>query len=447
MTWFVYLCKVSMILVLCWALYQAALRRLTFFQWNRAYLLGSVVLSLLLPLIQLQFDRSVVSVAEIQGIDWQFMESFTATGGSSEAESRTFRWGILLPGGYFAVVAVLLYFTIRRFRLMSACTRQATMVRDGKVRIYVLDSDRGSFTLFRRIYLDTYSYKNSSHQVLQHEMIHASQLHSIDLLFMEFVCIVLWFNPFVFLLRRRIRENHEYIADRGACMAQPNPVDYLVCLRDETVRRYSPAIASNFKSSTIKKRIIMLTNKKSKSTKKWRYLAALPLLAGMILLFQSPADEANGAPVLSEVLSPLNSFVAGSILDGGTPSIFPLPLKYEEKITWGFTEAKHPFTGKMTKHNGIDIAAPTGTPVFATADGKVKKAELQDGWGNLVILEHAGGFATVYAHMDSFQVKSGESVTKGQVIGKVGNTGQSTGPHLHYEVRKNGEFQDPANYY
>jgi murein DD-endopeptidase MepM/ murein hydrolase activator NlpD len=128
--------------------------------------------------------------------------------------------------------------------------------------------------------------------------------------------------------------------------------------------------------------------------------------------------------------------------------MFPLPDKYKEKITWNFSKkAIHPFTKELTIHNGVDIAAPTGTPVYAAAAGIVKKAENLEGWGNLVILEHSDGFATAYAHMDAFKVKNGESVTRGQVIGSVGNTGQSTGPHLHYEVRKNGEYLDPAEYY
>ncbi len=93
------------------------------------------------------------------------------------------------------------------------------------------------------------------------------------------------------------------------------------------------------------------------------------------------------------------------------------------------------------------MAAPTGTSVFATGDGLVKKAAEEKGWGKLVVVEHEDGYATFYTHMDEIGVESGMKVRKGEVIGRVGNTGQSTGPHLHYEVRKNGNHLNPADFY
>jgi murein DD-endopeptidase MepM/ murein hydrolase activator NlpD len=121
---------------------------------------------------------------------------------------------------------------------------------------------------------------------------------------------------------------------------------------------------------------------------------------------------------------------------------------YKENITWGYNnEALHPITGKETIHKGIDVAVPTGTSVFATGDGVVKKAAEEKGWGKLVVVEHEDGYATFYAHMDEIGVESGTKVHKGEVIGRVGSTGQSTGPHLHYEVRKDGNHLNPADFY
>ena len=93
------------------------------------------------------------------------------------------------------------------------------------------------------------------------------------------------------------------------------------------------------------------------------------------------------------------------------------------------------------------MAAPNGTEVFATGNGVIKKAEEDKGWGKFVVVEHEDGYATVYAHLDKIGVEGGVKVRRGEVIGRVGNTGQSTGPHLHYEVRKNGEQLNPANFY
>ena len=96
---------------------------------------------------------------------------------------------------------------------------------------------------------------------------------------------------------------------------------------------------------------------------------------------------------------------------------------------------------------GIDVAAPAGTPVYATAAGVIRKAGEEKGWGKLVIMEHGDGYNSFYAHLSEIEVEYGTRVLKGQVIGRVGNTGQSTGPHLHYEVRHNGKHRNPADFF
>ncbi len=100
--------------------------------------------------------------------------------------------------------------------------------------------------------------------------------------------------------------------------------------------------------------------------------------------------------------------------------------------------------GRM--HEGLDIAAPTGTPIAAAASGKVIVAGWQGGYGNLVVIDHGGGLATAYGHQSRLGVQVGDSVTQGGVVGYVGSTGHSTGPHLHFEVRVNGAARDPVPY-
>jgi len=264
------------------------------------------------------------------------------------------------------------------------------------------------------------------------------------LLVIEFVLILLWFNPFVFLLLRNVRDNHEYLADEHASGSRDSLVDYLVCLKAETIRQYSPAIASSFKSSTIKKRIIMLTNNRSNNNYKWRYLGIIPFIAFLIVLFHTPSElSVAGTNASMEGFKLTTHFEAVA-----KPSVFPLPEEFKGKVSWGYNEeAIHPISKKLTVHHGVDIPAPMGTLVYAAGEGTVKKAEELGGWGKLLILEHSDGFSTRYAHMDGFEVKVGDQVAKGQVIGRVGNTGKSTGPHLHYEVHKDGKHLNPADYY
>jgi murein DD-endopeptidase MepM/ murein hydrolase activator NlpD len=100
--------------------------------------------------------------------------------------------------------------------------------------------------------------------------------------------------------------------------------------------------------------------------------------------------------------------------------------------------------GRM--HEGIDISVPEGTPIHAAASGRVILAAYTGGYGNYTCIDHGGGLSTCYAHQSSFAVSSGQSVQQGQVIGYSGNTGSSTGPHLHFEVRVNGAAVDPMGY-
>lgn len=121
------------------------------------------------------------------------------------------------------------------------------------------------------------------------------------------------------------------------------------------------------------------------------------------------------------------------------------PLEFS-RITSGFTLARfHPVLKQWRAHKGVDYAAPIGTRIKATADGTVAFAGVQNGYGNVVMLQHANGVSTVYGHMSRFApgLRKGQRVSQGDVIGQVGMSGLATGPHLHYEFRVHGEYRDP----
>lgn len=112
----------------------------------------------------------------------------------------------------------------------------------------------------------------------------------------------------------------------------------------------------------------------------------------------------------------------------------------------GFGYKIDPFTEATKMHEGIDIVAPVGTPIIAPADGVVKSVELKSGFGLSITIDHNYGYSTFYAHCHQAIVLPGQNVKRGEIIGFVGNTGKSTGPHLHYEVRIGGVPVDPLNY-
>ncbi len=114
------------------------------------------------------------------------------------------------------------------------------------------------------------------------------------------------------------------------------------------------------------------------------------------------------------------------------------------RVSSGFAMRLHPILNSWRQHNGIDYAAPHGTTVRTVGDGTVDFAGTQSGYGNIVIIKHRNNQQTAYAHLSRVDVKAGESVSQGQTIGAVGSTGWATGPHLHFEFRVNGEYQDPS---
>ena len=122
------------------------------------------------------------------------------------------------------------------------------------------------------------------------------------------------------------------------------------------------------------------------------------------------------------------------------------PLAVKGTITSPYGSRRDPMTGVSTFHQGLDIAAPKGTAVYAAADGTVIFSGYRNSYGNVVMIDHGGGIVTVYAHNSSLVASKGQTVKKGQVISKVGSTGYSTGNHLHFEVRKNGSTVNPRGY-
>ena len=129
------------------------------------------------------------------------------------------------------------------------------------------------------------------------------------------------------------------------------------------------------------------------------------------------------------------------------PAIQPVSNKELTRIASGFGMRIHPIYGIAKMHNGLDFTAPQGTPIYATGDGTVTTAGVGTGTGNHVIINHGYGYETVYMHMVRIKATVGQQVKRGEVIGWVGNTGASTGPHCHYEVHINGEPVDPVYFF
>ena len=136
-----------------------------------------------------------------------------------------------------------------------------------------------------------------------------------------------------------------------------------------------------------------------------------------------------------------------SLMWAARPAIQPISNKTLTHLHATFGERRHPVLGYVRDHKGLDFTADVGTPVYATGDGVVKSAYFSDSFGNVIFIDHNFGYETRYAHLSKFNVRRGERIRRGDIIGFVGNTGLSRGPHLHYEVLYNGLQINPINFF
>ncbi|HBK71670.1 MAG TPA: peptidase M23 [Flavobacteriaceae bacterium] len=130
------------------------------------------------------------------------------------------------------------------------------------------------------------------------------------------------------------------------------------------------------------------------------------------------------------------------------PAIQPIRNEDLTRMASGYGWRSDPFTKARKMHKGMDFTAPTGTPIYASGNGVIHRADSRaSGFGNHIEIDHGYGYKTIYAHLSKYNVKKGQKVKRGDLIGFVGNTGRSSGPHLHYEVHKNGKPINPINFY
>jgi murein DD-endopeptidase MepM/ murein hydrolase activator NlpD len=164
-----------------------------------------------------------------------------------------------------------------------------------------------------------------------------------------------------------------------------------------------------------------------------------------IKLIESKLDDADAsARSLETNMRELDDYFASQAgLLASTPSIRPIESRL---LNSTFGMRKDPYTGQKVMHKGVDFAADHGADIFATADGVVVFAATRQNYGKLLVVDHGYGFQTHYAHLSAFKVALGDSIARGQVVASAGNTGLTTGVHLHYEIRQNGIPQDPERF-
>lgn len=435
----VYFLKVNVAMVLLYLLYWLLFRRTTFHLTNRIVLLLCLIFPVILPSINYSFvsqnsDAPFVLANWIAELDYlpdaEYAYESLVTSAKTSSPLGFAYWV------YFMGTGIMLWRFICQLKRIYNIKRNAI---SSSSKLFTVAHGELPFTFMRWVFIPQQEYSSADRaSILCHEKAHARQLHTLDLIVAEIYCIVFWFNPFVFLLKRSLKTVHEFLADEAVAKSCDEKISYLNLL----VKGISPppytGIASNFYWLTIKKRINMIA--KNKTSKLYKLAYALILPVGMLMI-QSFSDISIG-----ETLKPKANIAE----ENNIPCIKPIAEADILKVSSGFGMRMHPIYKVEKMHRGIDIVAKVGVPVVATADGVVVKVEYKEegkGYGRMVLVQHGEHYATRYTQLSEFKVSEGDELNMGDVVGLVGSSGISTGAHLHYEVIKDGEHVDPTLYF
>lgn len=285
---FIYSIKVAICLVAFYLFYKLLLSRDTFHAFNRATLLLLMLLSLVLPFVSLSIDEpTVVNNGMVQ------VEQLLVAGVSGEeAQPASLTLVQVLFMVYMAGVVVSVGREIVSlaglYRLISDRGRMTT---DDGIRIIVIDGDVAPFSWFNNIVISRSDYESGCREILIHEMAHISRHHSLDILLCNVLLIFQWFNPAVWLLRRELRNIHEYEADEAVLASGANAAEYQLLLIRKAVGERLFSMANNLNHNSLKKRITMMLTKRSNPWNRVKVLLTVPVAAVAVVAFATPKAE------------------------------------------------------------------------------------------------------------------------------------------------------------
>ncbi len=326
-----------------------------------------------------------------------------------------------------------------------------------KVRIVCSDAYLSPFTIsvFRpTIFLPKAlverRHEKSLRMIVAHEMAHIKRFDAVWLKLQAVLQAVYFFYPLLWFANRKINQAREKICDGMVLQYDEfTPAEYgasmLQILKMNMGGTRNAAFVAGFGGSKnlFEQRLREIMTTKNLHRNRSKLHLAVCIAVGIFLLPMAKNPE-NGGLLASALFN--KKATAESKKPHAAPQ-FQAPIK-TGKVTATFGAMKDPFTQREAFHRGVDVATSKGTPVYAAADGKIDSAiteyKINKGYGRYVIISHDQAFKTKYAHLNAVEVEAGQTVKAGEMIGRVGNTGRSTGNHLHFELLKNNKPVDPA---
>lgn len=287
--WITYIAECAFCLALLYLPFWGLLRKETFFQYNRFVLLAITVLSFLLPLISIPEITSQWTSSESISIQLEEINVMI----SGKALSEKINWKTILAIIYLSgVVTCLLYKIIDLVRLVRFIPRGCLWVHtENGIHVHCHAHDVVPFSWMNHIVISEKDYEENGHNILLHEQAHIACGHSWDVLWLSFVEVLQWFNPFIWMLSKEIQDIHEYEADLTVLRKGINARDYQLLIIQKVIDTSSYTFANNFNHSSLKKRITMMIKEKSNPWTRLKYLYILPIVAiCMIACSQTASD-------------------------------------------------------------------------------------------------------------------------------------------------------------
>jgi len=443
---FKYILELAISLSVFYTFYELILKRDTWFRFNRYFLLFGLIFSVILPL--LDFSATSINVNSQNQFEFNEFLSFASTVNSFEDKTvQSIAKPDYLLMFYIVIGSIFLIRFIYQVILIVKTVHAYEIIKYQNYRIVFIEKSGSPFSFFNFIFINKDDFSSiGSKELLLHEIAHARQKHSIDIILLEIILVLQWFNPFIYRYRQAFKEIHEYLADREVIRSNNDKIAYQKLIIDQIEKKFSYSLASHFNYSLTKNRIKMMTRINSSKKSMIKLILVVPIVTLLLMAFTINKSVENYS--LHK-----QAFSTNQVIDqkNQIPSIFPVQKVDGVKISSGFGMRIHPISKKKMMHNAVDIKAPEGTPVYATADGLVRKVETKyeqgKGRGMYIIIDHEQGYSTLYSQLSGYNTSEGKEVKQGDIIGYVGSTGISTGPHLHYEVMKDGENVDPEKYF
>ncbi|ESQ88637.1 hypothetical protein ABAC460_15210 [Asticcacaulis sp. AC460] len=378
------------------------------------------------------------------GIDGGFVPAGPETGEPARVYPDLWRlWPLATVIAYAGVTAVLATRLLHtQIRIALTCGRAAPSLALGAgVRVSgrtAIALAWGEATILLPQPLLALLSPVQTHLIICHERAHLTRRDPLYFAVLAWLDVLMWFNPFVRAQTRHCRLAAELDCDARVTAAAPEMREayaesLIMAVKHAAghARQCVPAAFSPAKSGDYRMRIseIMHPVPGRGKTRLW-------LIAGGLLLV--PLSVAQ----LAWSQGPATSVAA---VTTSAPARFFTVMPVEGRLSSGFGMRRNPVTGEMSQHDGVDVATPIGMPVRAPASGRVTRADLAEPWfGKVLDIDHGNGLVTHYMHLGDFEVKVGDTVAAGQEVAKSGNTGRSTGPHVHIGVFENGKAVDPV---